>query len=91
MGQVELIFNSFASLYTPHTNYLSQLEIVNVLGFMAEQLFNVTGWQSTSGHLALWDGKNFREIDHDDYRKQQDDPLTTVNEGTTTGMTLWTF
>lgn len=53
--------------------------------------FDVTGWQSASGHLALWDGKNFRENDHDDYRNQRDDPATPTNEGTTTGMTLWEF
>ncbi|GJE61676.1 T6SS effector amidase Tae4 family protein [Methylobacterium trifolii] len=51
--------------------------------------FRVAGWQSASGHIALWDGSSFRENDHDDYRAQQDDPSTAENEGTVEEMVLW--
>ena len=51
--------------------------------------FDIAGWQSSSGHIALWDGKQFREMEYDDYRRQRDDPATHGNEGTITGMTLW--
>lgn len=52
-------------------------------------VFDVMGWPGAGGHIALWDGKVFRENAHDDYRNQRDDPTTAINEGTTTGMTLW--
>ena len=52
---------------------------------------DIIGWRGASGHLALWDGKNFRENGYDDYRNQRDNPATPNNEGTTTGMTLWHF
>lgn len=60
--------------------------------FMGRQgvvVFEVSGWRSAGGHIALWNGKEFREDSHDDYRNQRDDPATAINEGTTTGMTLW--
>lgn len=52
-------------------------------------VFDVAGWRSAGGHVALWNGEQFRENPHDDYRQQRDDPATAINEGTTTGMTLW--
>ena len=52
-------------------------------------LFEVEGWGSAGGHAALWDGKHFREAEHDDYRAQRDNPVTPGNEGTTIGMILW--
>jgi hypothetical protein len=50
--------------------------------------FDVSGWSDASGHVALWDGSDFREP-HDDYRNLSDNPLTPVIEGTTQAMTLW--
>ena len=52
-------------------------------------LFEVEGWGSAGGHAALWDGHNFKEAAHDDYRMQRDNPATPGNEGTTVGMILW--
>jgi hypothetical protein len=51
--------------------------------------FKVDGWQTATGHIALWNGTQFREDDHDDYRQQRDDPTTVQNEGTTVEMLLW--
>ena len=51
--------------------------------------FKVDGWQTATGHIALWNGTQFREDDHDDYRQQRDDPATVQNEGTTVEMLLW--
>lgn len=28
---------------------------------------SVSGWSNATGHIALWDGKAFREPDHDNY------------------------
>jgi len=44
--------------------------------------FDVAGWPDASGHVALWDGKLFRD-GGDDYRNQTDDPSTSRVEGTT--------
>ena len=51
--------------------------------------FDVAGWSDASGHVALWNGTDFRENDHDDYRLQADDPATEKVEATTKGMILW--
>jgi hypothetical protein len=51
--------------------------------------FRISGWQTATGHMALWDGTSFKEPSHDDYRGQQDDPSTEVNEGTIAEMMLW--
>lgn len=51
--------------------------------------YDVEGWSDASGHVALWDGTNFREPSHDDFRFRKDDPTTKVREATTTKMILW--
>ena len=50
--------------------------------------FEVSGWSDASGHVALWNGTNFREP-HDDYQNLKDNPKTRVVEPATTSMTLW--
>jgi hypothetical protein len=50
--------------------------------------YDVANWSDASGHLALWNGKEFRET-HDDYRSLQDDPTTEVKEAQVTQMALW--
>jgi hypothetical protein len=51
--------------------------------------FTVTHWDDASGHFALWDGSNFKEPSHDDYRSLKDNPATPKHEPQTTRMTLW--
>ncbi|MEN9866619.1 MAG: hypothetical protein RL748_2209, partial [Pseudomonadota bacterium] len=51
--------------------------------------FDVSGWNNASGHVALWNGKKFREPKHDDYRNLRDDPTTPVKEPETKRMSLW--
>ncbi len=51
--------------------------------------FSVKGWSNASGHLALWDGVNFKEPGHDDYRNLKDNPATPLVEPQTTRMMLW--
>jgi hypothetical protein len=50
--------------------------------------FDVGGWSDASGHVALWDGLDFREA-HDDYRSLKDDPSTPQKEAAVQAMTLW--
>ena len=50
--------------------------------------FDVVGWSDASGHLALWNGTEFRES-VDDYRGLKDDPATPLIEPATQAMTLW--
>ena len=50
--------------------------------------FDVKGWSDASGHVALWNGHEFRET-HDDYRRLKDNPATPQMEPTTKLMTLW--
>ena len=50
--------------------------------------FDVVGWSDASGHLALWDGEQFREP-QDDYRGLKDDPATPGVEPATQSMSLW--
>jgi hypothetical protein len=50
--------------------------------------FDVVGWNNASGHVALWDGLDFREA-HDDYRFLKDDPSTPQKEAAVQAMTLW--
>ena len=52
--------------------------------------YDVANWSDATGHVALWNGKEFRET-HDDYRGLQDDPTTSVKEAQTTKMTLWAW
>lgn len=51
--------------------------------------FTVEGWSDASGHLALWNGSEFLEPKHDDFRGLRDDPTTPRHEPHTTRMTLW--
>lgn len=50
--------------------------------------FDVQGWSDASGHVALWDGTQFKEAG-DDYRHLRDNPATPLREATTTRMSLW--
>jgi hypothetical protein len=53
--------------------------------------FDVLGWSNASEHLALWNGKPFREPNHDDYRGLEDDPGTPIKEAQTQGMSFSHF
>lgn len=55
-------------------------------GIMA---FDVSGWTNASGHLALWNGKAFKEPKHDDYRNLRDNPATVLKEPQTKRIILW--
>ena len=50
--------------------------------------YDIANWDDATGHIALWDGKNFREA-HDDYRDRKDDPATKEKEVQVTKMVLW--
>lgn len=50
--------------------------------------FTVSGWSDASGHVALWNGSEFRD-DHDDFRFLRDYPETPIIEPRTVEMTLW--
>ena len=50
--------------------------------------FRVRGWSDATGHIALWNGSEFRE-EHDDYRALEDDPDTVFQEAFVESMTLW--
>jgi hypothetical protein len=50
--------------------------------------FTVSGWSDASGHIALWNGSEFRD-DHDDFRFLRDYPETPIKEPQTVEMTLW--
>lgn len=62
------------------TAFLKQMGIVS---------FDVLRWNNASGHLALWNGHEFREPNHDDYRFLRDNPTTLVIEPTTVAIHLW--
>lgn len=49
----------------------------------------VVGWNNASGHMALWNGGNFREPAKDDFRALKDDPLTELVEARLVAMRLW--
>ena len=51
--------------------------------------FTVEGWSNTTGHIALWDGKSFKEPAYDDYRTLRDNPETRIREPETVAMNLW--
>lgn len=51
--------------------------------------FTIEGWTDASGHVALWDGTQFKEPGFDDFRGLRDDPATTRREPRTMRMTLW--
>ena len=51
--------------------------------------FTVEGWSNATGHIALWDGKAFKEPAYDDYRVLRDNPETRTREAETVAMNLW--
>lgn len=50
--------------------------------------YRITGWSDATGHIAFWNGKEFREP-HDDYRALKDDPTTKAKEAAVEEMVLW--
>ncbi len=51
--------------------------------------FRVSGWSDATGHIAFWDGTDFRDTVHDDFRGRRDDPATEKKEPAVTEMMLW--
>jgi hypothetical protein len=49
---------------------------------------DVRGWGNASGHVALWDGVEFKEPKHDDYIKQFAG-ATASSAQAVTGVSLW--
>lgn len=55
-------------------------------GIMA---MDVSGWLDASGHIALWNGREFREPAYDNFLNLTDDLATPKVEPRTTGAHLW--
>ncbi|MGF1464371.1 MAG: type VI secretion system amidase effector protein Tae4 [Maricaulaceae bacterium] len=45
----------------------------NFIGKKGVIAFSVTGWSNASGHIALWDGVQYREPPYDDYSRYRDE------------------